>query len=94
MDKNFYNESSARNLGWDPTWFGEKHFDDSLTRAIKKWQKLAGITADGLCGPGTFRRKFTERESDIDEYKPKDGVGKLTDHIIHRLLSPPTSATF
>ena len=82
MDKNFYNESSARNLGWDPTWFGEKHFDDSLVRAIKKWQKSVGITADGLCGPGTFRRKFTERESDIDEYKPKDAAGK-TAYIVY-----------
>ena len=82
MDKNFYNESSARNLGWDPTWFGAKHFDDSLVRAIKKWQKSVGITADGLCGPGTFRRKFTERESDIDEYKPKDAAGK-TAYIVY-----------
>ena len=39
MDKNFYNESSAAKLGWDPSWFGEKYFDDKLVRAIKKWQK-------------------------------------------------------
>ena len=72
IDKNFYNESSASKLGWDPTWLGEKYFDDKLTRAIKKWQKENGITADGLCGPATFRRLWTERQADIDDYKPTD----------------------
>ena len=56
MDKDFYNQSSAANLGWDPTWFGEKHFDDKLVRAIKRFQKRYGLKADGLCGPTTFRR--------------------------------------
>ena len=65
IDKNFYNESSAAKLGWDPTWFGEKYFDDKLTRAIKKWQKDKGLSADGLCGPATFRRLWTERQADI-----------------------------
>lgn len=39
MDKHFYNEASAKKLGWEPHWFGEKYFDDKLVRAIKKWQK-------------------------------------------------------
>lgn len=72
IDKNFYNESSAAKLGWNPTWFGEKYFDDKLTRAIKKWQKQNGITADGLCGPSTFRRIWTSRQSEIDDFKPAD----------------------
>ena len=71
IDKNFYNESSAAKLGWDPTWFGEKYFDDKLTRAIKKWQKDKGLSADGLCGPATFRRLWTERQADIDDYQPE-----------------------
>lgn len=62
MDKNFYNEASAKKLGWEPSWFGEKYFDDKLTRAIKKWQRTRGIAADGLCGPMTFRRLWTERQ--------------------------------
>ncbi len=33
MDKDFYNRSSATQLGWDPSWFGEKYFDDKLVRA-------------------------------------------------------------
>ena len=69
MDKNFYNEASAKKLGWEPSWFGEKHFDDKLIRAIKKWQKNRQLTADGMCGPSTFRRLWTERQSDIDDHK-------------------------
>ena len=41
MDKDFYNKSSAFKLGWDPSWFGEKYFDDKLTRAIKKCGRLS-----------------------------------------------------
>jgi hypothetical protein len=72
IDKNFYNESSAKNLGWEPSWFGEKYFDDKLVRAIKKWQKSRKITSDGLCGPMTYRRIWTERQADIDAYKPQE----------------------
>jgi|TARA_E500000331_G_scaffold336248_1_gene363151 hypothetical protein len=62
MDKNFYNEASAKKLGWEPSWFGEKYFDDKLTRSIKKWQRQHGIAPDGMCGPMTFRRLWTERQ--------------------------------
>ena len=72
MDKNFYNEASAKKLGWEPSWFGEKYFDDKLLRAIKKWQRSRAITADGLCGPMTFRRLWTERQAEIDIYKPSE----------------------
>jgi len=70
MDKNFYNEASAKKLGWEPSWFGEKYFDDKLVRAIKKWQRSRSIGADGLCGPTTFRRLWTDRQAEISDYKP------------------------
>tara|TARA_R100000900_G_scaffold82504_1_gene64653 strand:+ start:3050 stop:3970 length:921 start_codon:yes stop_codon:yes gene_type:complete len=70
MDKNFYNEASAKKLGWEPSWFGEKYFDDKLVRAIKKWQRSRSIAADGLCGPTTFRRLWTDRQAEIEDYKP------------------------
>jgi|TARA_R110002126_G_scaffold118158_1_gene257999 peptidoglycan hydrolase-like protein with peptidoglycan-binding domain len=70
MNKDFYNKSSATQLGWDPTWFGEKYYDDKLVRAIKKFQKQYDLTADGLCGPSTFRRIWTERQADIDDFRP------------------------
>jgi len=41
-----------------------------LVRAIKKWQKQNGLVADGLCGPTTFRRLWTERQADIDDHRP------------------------
>ena len=72
MDKDFYNKSSASSLGWDPTWFGEKYYDDKLTRAIKRFQKSYGLKADGLCGPTTFRRPWTDRAQNIDDYEPQD----------------------
>ena len=28
-DKIFYNESSSKSLGWDPSWLGLKDFDDN-----------------------------------------------------------------
>jgi len=71
MDKDFYNQASASKLGWDPTWFGERFFDDKLVRAIKKWQRYRGLSADGLCGPMTFRRIWTERQATIHEHKPE-----------------------
>ena len=72
MDKNFYNEASAKKLGWEPSWFGEKYYDDKLVRAIKKWQRQHSIPADGLCGPTTFRRLWTERQAKIELYKPSE----------------------
>jgi hypothetical protein len=84
MDKVFYNQSSAANLGWDPSWFGEKEFDDDLVAAIAKWQKSQGIKADGLCGPATYRRVFTQRESQIDLYSHIRHAEKNESFIVHR----------
>jgi hypothetical protein len=81
IDKHFYNESSAAHLGWDPTWFGEKYFDEQLVRAVKKWQRERGLTADGLVGPMTFRRVWTEREADIDQYRPSQPT--YSNYIVH-----------
>ena len=65
MDAEFYNEASASKLGWTPAWFGCSSFDEELTEAIKEFQKKIGIKADGLCGPGTYRRIWTDRESKL-----------------------------
>ena len=85
VDKIFYNEGSAAKLGWEPSWFGCDEFDEDLIAAIKRWQRKAGITADGLCGPGTYRRIWTERQADIHDYAPAPsrqcGVGQK--YIVH-----------
>jgi hypothetical protein len=70
MDKDFYNESSAAKLGWEPEWFGCDEFDEDLVDAIGEFQKRNGMTADGLCGPGTFRVLYNERMEDIEEFRP------------------------
>lgn len=74
MDKDFYNESSSAKLGWEPEWFGCNEFGDKLTAAIAKFQKDNGMTADGLCGPGTFRVLFNERMADIEDFRPTNAT--------------------
>ena len=83
MDKVFYNKSSASNLGWDPTWFGCEYFDDTLTSAVRKWQRENGLTADGLVGPTTYRRLWTERESEISSFKPANRRFDSNRWIVH-----------
>jgi len=68
MDKDFYNKSSSDSLGWHPSWFGCEEFDNILIKAVQKWQKAHQLTADGLVGPMTYRRIWTERESEISDW--------------------------
>jgi hypothetical protein len=70
MDKDFYNSSSSKKLGWLPSWFGCNYFDDELVKAVKKWQRKNNLKADGLVGPMTYRRVWTEREDEISNYQP------------------------
>ena len=75
MDKEFYNEASASKLGWEPDWFipGHKIFDVKLTKAIREYQRAHGLSADGLCGPSTYRRINTDQQSltNVEKYKIK-----------------------
>jgi len=76
MDKYFYNEASAQKLGWDPTWFNCTKFNDDLIQAIEKYQKSKGLAADGLCGPGTYRRIYTDRQESIESFRPSSKSNK------------------
>jgi hypothetical protein len=76
MDKYFYNEASAAKLGWEPSWFKCTKFNDDLIEAIEKYQKSKGLTADGLCGPGTYRRIYTDRQEQIATFKPSSKNNK------------------
>jgi hypothetical protein len=70
IDKIFYNEASSARLGWEPSWFGAKEFDDKLISSIIKWQKKNQLLGDGLVGPMTYRRIWTEREAEISNFTP------------------------
>ena len=84
MDKDFYNSSSSSKLGWDPSWFGCTEFDHVLVKAVQKWQRENGLKADGLVGPATHRRIWTEREATISDHKPSQNLYTMTDkHIVH-----------
>ena len=84
MDKVFYNQASAEKLGWTPDWFGCEDNDEKLVKAIREWQKKNGLTADGLCGPGTHRRIYTERCSRIDEFEKLVTPQKQDAHLVYR----------
>lgn len=76
MDKYFYNEASAKKLGWEPSWFGCYKFNDDLIDAIAKFQKSKGLTPDGMCGPSTYRRIYTDRQKDIESFFPNEKNNK------------------
>jgi len=76
-----YNKKSAAKYGWDPSWFDATDFDSTLIINIKAFQKKFGLTADGLCGPGTHRRVWTDRESKLVDLEPPPTQFKNT--IVH-----------
>ena len=80
MDKVFYNQSSAERLGWKPNWFGVEHNDEQLIEAVKAWQKQYDLTQDGLVGPMTYRRIWTERQASISDYRPNSAVYDSSDN--------------
>ncbi len=85
IDKIFYNEASAAKLGWKPEWFGKEEFDEELVDEIRRWQRRNGLKSDGLCGPSTFRRIFTEREQNLSDYHPSifPLPSSAKKHIVH-----------
>ena len=72
-----YNTLSSKRYGWKPSWFGANDFDNDLIEKIVQFQKSLGLEADGLCGPSTYRRIYTHREANIDDYEPKG------EHIVY-----------
>jgi hypothetical protein len=58
-----YNIASAQNHGWAPDWFDCVTFDYELIEKIKHFQHSLGLDVDGLVGPLTYRRIYTQRET-------------------------------
>ena len=65
-----YNVESAQKYGWEPSWFGCKQHDARLVSVVKEWQGEHGLSQDGMVGPMTYRRVWTERQATISKYKP------------------------
>jgi hypothetical protein len=65
-----YNRKSSLDLGWLPAWFNACNFDDILISNIIKFQTEHNITADGFCGPSTYRRIYTDRMSRLRQLEP------------------------
>ena len=65
MSVETYNKNQSKRFGWKPDWFipGHKDFDTTLTAAIRDFQSARGLSADGMCGPGTYRVISAEREA-------------------------------
>ena len=74
-----YNKKSSQKYGWKPDWFDCENFGSELQSKIAAFQKEYGLDSDGLCGPATFRRKFNERASELEE---QDSDKKYSDYII------------
>jgi hypothetical protein len=62
-DRNFYNVASAKQLGWEPSWFGCYSFGNELLAAIEAYQIKNALTVDGLVGPATFKAITADREA-------------------------------
>ncbi len=68
------NRRQARMLGWSPTDLGVSAFNAALVDTVKSFQqRQAGLRADGVFGPKSYRRWLDERfESE------QDGLAGLT----------------
>ena len=53
-----YNEQQAEKYGWTPEWFSATTFDQQLVDNIAAFQRANGLTADGMCGPSTYRVRY------------------------------------
>jgi len=83
VDKIFYNEASAAKLGWTPEWFGAYDFDDNLLKKIRAFQREHDLTADGMCGPTTFRRIWAVREAKLESFERAEIREGKANHIIY-----------
>ena len=83
MDKIFYNEGSAAKLGWTPEWFDCNKFNEKLISAIEKFQREHRLTADGCCGPTTYRRLYNHRVANWDNHSPMNHKNNTESFIIY-----------
>ena len=83
MDKIFYNEGSAAKLGWTPDWFGCAKHGEKLIDAIAKFQEEHNLTADGCCGPSTYRRIYNDRVARLEDHSPMGHKDNSESYIVY-----------
>jgi len=71
---NNYNRRSAKQLGWDPTWFDPllQDFNKYLSARVKLFQAEHSLKIDGMVGPQTFRRLLSHR--DLEESRTESCI--------------------
>ena len=82
-DKIFYNEASAIKLGWAPEWFDCAKHGEKLVAAVAEFQKEHHLTADGCCGPATYRRLYNDRVANWDDHAPMAHKNNSESFIIY-----------
>ena len=82
MGANTYNKRQAEHYGWTPAWFGAQGFGDELTDAVEEFQRENGLNVDGYAGPSTYRRLWTQRQSEGD-FVPDPGLEPGERYIVH-----------
>ena len=83
MDKIFYNEGSAAKLGWTPEQFGCNKHGEKLIDAVAKFQKEHSLTADGCCGPTTYRRIYNDRIANLEDHSPRGHKDNSESYIVY-----------
>ncbi len=76
-----YNIKSIKRFGWTPQWFGVLEVDDELIEAIMSFQEEHNLSADGLVGPGTYRRLETSILAD-----EKTSIKKVEESRVNQSL--------
>ena len=69
MSKIEYNLKSSFDYNWSPNWFDCVKYDSELIEAISQFQKSQDIKPDGMCGPVTLKKKYSERLSQIQKHE-------------------------
>lgn len=68
-DKIEYNIKSSYDYNWNPTWFHCVKYDSTLINSISQFQKSQDIKPDGMCGPVTLKKKYSERLSQLQKHE-------------------------
>ena len=58
-----YNKESSKKYGWSPEWLNEIGFTLSLIKSIENFQNQNFLSVDGLVGPNTYRKLYTNHQT-------------------------------